>query len=929
MAEKVKIVVSLDPSDAKKGGKEVIQLLNDTEAAAKSASAGLKGISAIGKSGIDDIRKQKNSVEDLDERIKLLTKSRDKWADPAIVARYNRKIEELSKNKRELTGDTKKLTDATDKNNGAWRVGSITVGTLLADVYRQIATRALDVIKTSRQLAFSVEETASKYQTVLGPGVAKANEFLAKNAEIMGVTTSEGQEFVSTSVQIAKGMGMVSEEAVDFGTEWVKTAADFQSFFNVPYEQAFGAIRSGITGEYEPLKTLGIVLSDTEIKERALLNTGKNRAESLTNAEKVQARYQLIIEKSGVAVGDLDRTQDSAANTTRRMNAAFRDIAEEMAQKSIPLWKELATAGLDFSKVLRNILGISITDKIQEERLELNLLSNQLITAIKNGGDRSGLISELNEKYPDYLKSLNAEKLTVEDLSKRLSDYNKFYEEKTLLQIKQEELSKLTYERATLEKAQTFAQVNAVEALIKAEAKLGIEADLSTSFWERRNKVMAEADEQGARMLKHDFKDFTKKMFSGTGLADELKEVNEELEKEQELFRQLETQFKTTSNENDIGSSTTEPIDAPIKPVISPEFPVHEVLEEAISLEEVKFPVTPKIETENLTFLYNSLSSAEQQYTAATSDEERKRHQERIDYIQKTILAKKEGITIEQLDERQAHQDRMQMAAEYIEQLNQGFQLVADFQGAITERRIQSIQSEKDAALSSIDAQLSNNKLSERQREQLLKKREQAEEQYQKKIDKLQHEQFERERIASLAQVAANTAVAVSKVWGQTGIFGVAAQWPVIAMGAIQAGTILAQPNPYLEGGMVEERLRAGMSAPGKKLISINENDKPEFIMNAVSTAKSIPLMNRMNKDPEFADRMNKAYQGLTRPSFSKPQLSSFSSGIDTNALNAAVRSGIAEAMAEVKLYPKISYSDFLEAGRQYRQKQDAVGNQS
>lgn len=930
MAEKVKIVVSLDPSDAKSGGKEIIKLLNDMGVSASTVGQKMKSVSQVGKSGIDDIRKQKNSVEGLVERIKQLTKSRDKWADPAVVSRYNKKIDELTKLKKDLTGDTKKLASATERNNSAWSIGTVAAGNLIAKLYQEIASRAYDVIKASRQMAFEVEETNSKYVTVVGDSIKTTNKFIDDYRSLLALTKRESKEYVAQAVQVGKSLDMQGEKAAEFGMDWVKLAGEYQSFFDIPFEEGFNKIRSGITGQFTPLKQLGIAITENEVKERALLQTGKKRIDTLSEAEKAQARYALILQKSQDVLGNMERSQGHAASKTREMESAFRDIAEEMSTKMIPLWKGIAEAGLEYSKTLKDILGISITDKIQAERLELNQLANQLISAVNNGTERSALISELNEKYPDYLANQKEEKLTSESLAQRLKDLNKAYEEKSLLQLKQEELGKLTATRSKIEKAQAEVQISAVKELIEAERKLGIEVDYSASFWERRNKMMEEANKQGAVMTKHKFSQFTEEMFDGTGLNDELEEINAEIKETQNLYSQLENQFNKTKVE--VGFELEVPKEktpeVPVKPVIDPTTPVDQLLEDSLPDELPEFKVSPKIETGNLSFLYDSLASAEHQYTNAATTEERKRHQERIDGLQKRIQATEEGITVEQLKNREAHQEKMAMAAEYFDMLNQGYQLVADFMGAQTERKIHNIEREQDKAMSLIDAKLNNDKLSEKEREKLLNQREKSETEYQKKIDKLQHEQFEREQIARLSEVAANTAVAVSKVWGQTGIFGIGAQWPVLAMGALQAATILAQPNPYLEGGLLEERLRSGMTSPGKKVFSINENDKPEFIMNAVSTAKSLPLMNRMNKDPEFADRINKAYLSQKPPSFSKPEVTNINAGINSNIISAAVASAISEAMAGVKLYPKITYSEILEAERQYKQNQEAVGNQ-
>lgn len=77
-------------------------------------------------------------------------------------------------------------------------------------------------------------------------------------------------------------------------------------------------------------------------------------------------------------------------------------------------------------------------------------------------------------------------------------------------------------------------------------------------------------------------------------------------------------------------------------------------------------------------------------------------------------------------------------------------------------------------------------------------------------------------KAAALAEIAINTAVAVSKVWGQTGIFGIAAQIPVIAMGALQAAAVLAAPIPQYKDGID--------SVPNNQIAMINDGGKKEYV---------------------------------------------------------------------------------------------------
>ena len=56
----------------------------------------------------------------------------------------------------------------------------------------------------------------------------------------------------------------------------------------------------------------------------------------LTEAQKVQARYSLILSQTTAQQGDFTRTSDSLANSTRIMKAQLEDAAAQLGQQLLP-----------------------------------------------------------------------------------------------------------------------------------------------------------------------------------------------------------------------------------------------------------------------------------------------------------------------------------------------------------------------------------------------------------------------------------------------------------------------------------------------------------------------------------------------------------------------------------------------------------------
>lgn len=845
-----------------------------------------------------------------------------------------------SKESKEYILDIGEAAERTEKQTKQMGVGTVTAGNLMAQVYAKVAEHAMQVIKQTRDLAFNVEETASKYRTVLGPSIGKANKFLEENGQMLGITNMEGQEFISTAVQIAKGMDMQADQAADFGIEWTKLAADFQSFFNVPYEEGFGAIRSGLTGETEPLKRFGIVLREAEVSERALLETGKQNIKQLTEAEKVQARYNLIVEKAGVAVGDQERTQHSASNQTRQMNREFREIAQQMAAKTIPMWQNLAGAGIRFTGVLKDYFGLNVSDQLEDERQEVNLLVTQITSANVSQERRLELIRKLEEIHPDYLEGLDAEKVSNEQLAERLDEVNDKYIQRIALQAATEEEQKAIADQARIKTRADERAGRLTNELLKVneDYQLGIKTT-GKEFHVLYEEIEAALDKQaefitsqrtGAKVTKNDQAVALNQLHQLYGFLwndlNDLQEAEEKLADTSSWVQNIKDQFGIADDEeaeDEVKTKTPPPVDVPV--VFN--WPEAISISEDLKGVKVELEAVPKLTKGSLNELFGKLQNAQAEYEAATTDTARDMWAHRMEMIEAEIAAKEEGISKEQYLRRQAHQEAVHQALEYAQVVNDGFQQITQLQGQVTEHRIQKTQQEKEAAISAIDAKLKNDKLSEQQRQNLIDQREAAEIEYQEKIDKLKREQFERERKAKLLEIAANTAVAISKFWASQGPLALITQGLAVGMGITQAAIVANQPNPYFSGGLVEERLRSGMTSPGKKMISINENNKPEFIMNAASTARSLPVLNRMNRDPDFAERINRQVEqprlSAMAGNRSRPAENSF----DPDALGGVVRSAIREGMQGVIVKSQVELIELKERMDDLEDYQQRIGN--
>jgi len=169
------------------------------------------------------------------------------------------------------------------------------------------------------KLGSDAEEIGSKFNTVFKGIEDQTRAVFTSMAQNVGRSALELQKFGSDLGDVLKPLGFATQEAADLSAEMVQLAVDVASFNNVQDEQAINAFRSALTGEREALKTLGIVISEADVKQEALNRGLIKQGEELSKQDKALATYSLLLQNTADAQGDAVRTADSFANQIKRL----------------------------------------------------------------------------------------------------------------------------------------------------------------------------------------------------------------------------------------------------------------------------------------------------------------------------------------------------------------------------------------------------------------------------------------------------------------------------------------------------------------------------------------------------------------------------------------------------------------------------------
>jgi hypothetical protein len=206
---------------------------------------------------------------------------------------------------------------------------------------------------SAAKAAADLGESISKIKVTFGDASGGILDSTDKLAGRFGVVKQEALDAAAAFGLMGRAAGLGQAESAKMAKSMVQLGLDLASFHNISNEEAFAKIRSGLAGEAEPLRPLGIMLSEDAVKAEALALGLTRVKRELTEQQKIVARISLIRKGAGPAEGDLERTSDSAANQLRALGGELTNAAAEFGQGLIGSLQQ----GVKMAREIREALG--------------------------------------------------------------------------------------------------------------------------------------------------------------------------------------------------------------------------------------------------------------------------------------------------------------------------------------------------------------------------------------------------------------------------------------------------------------------------------------------------------------------------------------------------------------------------------------------
>lgn len=306
-------------------GQEVVRLkdkLNEAETALKKYNeAAEKGGKVDGLSG----QALENRINDTVKRIEIYKQK---------IAELLTKQEALEQEQLELASSTDELTAAQDKaasSAAAMGEGYSTTKAIIADlassVIKKTANALVDFAKGSVEAASSLYEVENVVDVAFENMRDKADEFAKTSIETYGISELTAKRTAALYTSMAKAMDITLDKSSDMAIALAQRSADMASFYDISQDITSTALKSVFTGETESLKRFGVVMTEVNLQEYAFSQGIEKSIKDMTQAEKVQLRFNYLMQQTAAAGGDFARTSDSFANKTRQLKERLTETS--------------------------------------------------------------------------------------------------------------------------------------------------------------------------------------------------------------------------------------------------------------------------------------------------------------------------------------------------------------------------------------------------------------------------------------------------------------------------------------------------------------------------------------------------------------------------------------------------------------------------
>lgn len=206
-------------------------------------------------------------------------------------------------------------------------------------IYYLAFKRLADVISGWIKSANDYVETVNLFQVSMGEFYDEAYNYAMLVNDRLGIGPEEWMRAQGVFMSMANGFGLARQQAYDLSEGLTELAYDLSSLYNEDTEQSVLRLQSALAGEIEPIRRLGISISQATLQEYALAHGIDESVAAMTEQEKALLRSLVLMEGASRigAIGDFAKTLESPANAMRVLRQQITQLGRAIGTVFVPI----------------------------------------------------------------------------------------------------------------------------------------------------------------------------------------------------------------------------------------------------------------------------------------------------------------------------------------------------------------------------------------------------------------------------------------------------------------------------------------------------------------------------------------------------------------------------------------------------------------
>jgi hypothetical protein len=184
-------------------------------------------------------------------------------------------------------------------------------------------------------------EATDLFHNAMGNLSGEADTLISKMQGLLDVDPTKAMTYMATIQSLGTSFGLTSDKAYILSKNLTQLAYDEGSYWNKDVAETFTAMSSAISGEIEPIRRLGIDLSQARLQQELLALGFNKQVSSLSQADKAVLRYIAIMKQTANVQGNLAQTIQSPANQIKILKAQLDMLAKSVGSLLYPAMKSI------------------------------------------------------------------------------------------------------------------------------------------------------------------------------------------------------------------------------------------------------------------------------------------------------------------------------------------------------------------------------------------------------------------------------------------------------------------------------------------------------------------------------------------------------------------------------------------------------------